>query len=155
MRAKLTIAALIAMTIAGTASGAVLTNVKYPVVWYTSIPCTGDIVRAEGTMHFLFAVTIDDGGGLHIKSHTQPQRLHGVVVWGPNLGAEYVGTGVTQEHLNVKPIGYPYTYTFVNNYKWIGKGQAADYRVHETYHVTVNANGEVTVVLDKVRITCG
>lgn len=129
----------------------VLVNEKNPVMWYTWIPCTGDEVILEGFMHVLITGTVDANGGAHGKYKMQPMNLQGEVIWGPNEGAKYNGTGGTQDQWNMKK---GETYTFINNYRMIGQGKAPNYMVHETWHVTINANGEVTAVVDNVKVSC-
>lgn len=151
MRTKLTIAALVAVMIAGTASAEVKENVKVPTTLLQVIPCSGDLVVVQGYMHILMTSTEDENGGIHGKVHFQPQGLSGVVVVGPNMGAKYQATGVTQDTVNAKK---GQTYTYINNYRWIGQGQAPNFMVHETWHITINANGELTAVVDNVKVTC-
>ena len=116
------------------------------------VPCAnggaGEEVVFEGNLHFLFAVTEDANGGFHLKSHAQPQGLTG---YGLVTGAKYQATGVTQDNFNAK-VGQ--TSTYVNNFRIIGQGRGNNFLVHETYHVTVNANGVVTVVHDNFSFEC-
>ncbi len=130
----------------------VTTNVKYPVVWSEWVPCAmggaGEMIVLNGVMHELFHVTLDANGGFHAKMHIQPQRLNGT---GLTSGDKYQGTGVTQDNFNGK-VGE--TYTYVNNYRMIGQGPGNNLLVHENWHYTVNANGEVTALVDNVRIEC-
>ena len=128
------------------------TNVKYPVVWMDYVPCAmggaGEWIVLYGEMHELFHTTLDDNGGFHLKFHVQPQGLSGT---GLTSGDKYQGTGVTQDSFNGK-VGR--TYTFVNNYRMIGQGPGNNLLVHENMHITVNANGDVTAVVDNVRVDC-
>jgi hypothetical protein len=73
-----------------------------------------------------------------------------LAVDGPNLGAKYQATGVTQDTFNWKK---GQTYTYINNYRFLGQGQAPNLTIHETWHVTVNANGTLTAVVDNVKIS--
>ena len=36
----------------------------------------------------------------------------------------------------------------------IGQGRGQDFRLHELLHVTVNANGEVTTVVERTSSSC-
>ena len=132
----------------------VIENEKYPVTWWAWIPCTGDEVLLEGFMHVLITETMDAKGGFHWKYHVQPQKLQGEVVWppdSPNLGAKYNATGLTQDTFSGKK---GETYTFINNYRMIGQSKAPNFMVHETWHITINANGEVTAVVDNYKVKC-
>jgi hypothetical protein len=116
------------------------------------VPCAdggnGELVVFEGNLHVLTAVTFDRRGGVHVKTHNQPQGLTGV---GQTTGDQYQATGVTQDEFNAK-VGQ--TYTFVNNFRIIGQATGNNFLVHETYHLTINANGTVTAVHDNFTIDC-
>jgi hypothetical protein len=127
-------------------------NEVFPTDLFVYIPCgnggAGDLVVLSGNLHVLFHGTFDGSGGVHMKNHFQPQGISGYSV---TTGAKYQATGVTQDEFNAK-VGYEYT--FVNNFKIIGQGGAANYLVHENFHVTVNANGTVTAFVDNFKFAC-
>ena len=132
----------------------VTTNVKYPVEWHEWVPCAmggaGEMIVLNGVMHEVYHVTIDGNGGFHAKVHSQPQRLSGT---GLTSGDKYQATGVTQyqENFNGK-VGE--TYTYVNNYRMIGQGPGNNLLIHYNVHITVNANGDVTAVVDNYKWEC-
>jgi hypothetical protein len=64
----------------------------------------------------------------------------------------YHATGVTRYDEHFKDL--PYEYTAINNFKIIGEGQAENLLVHQTVHITVNANGEMTVDVEKTSLEC-
>lgn len=115
------------------------------------IPCAaggaGEVVVLSGTLHLLFHVT-ENANGFHVKTHAQPQQLSGT---GQVTGDTYQGTGVTQDQQNVAA---GETITFVNNFRIIGQGPGNNFLVHQNVHVTVNANGEITTVVDNTSIDC-
>jgi len=148
---QLSLAALVLAILAGIAWGECTTNICEPTGWWYYIWTTGDEVYCEGNMHILFTYTEDKAGGIHGKMHYQPQGMAGEVVWGPNLGAKYQGTGVSQNTFALKK---GQTETYINNYRCLGQGQAPNLTVHETWHITYNANGVLTAVVDNVKITC-
>jgi hypothetical protein len=127
-------------------------SVKLPADITVDIPCAnggaGELVTLSGNLHALFHVTEDGKGGLHVKSHVQPQGLTGL---GGTTGAKYQATGVTQDQQNVK-VGQ--TYTYVNNFRIIGQGPGNNFLVHQNVHVTVNANGQITAEVDIFRAEC-
>ena len=108
----------------------------------------GEAVELSGTLHVLTHTTLDGSGGVHTKLHRQPQGVKGT---GLTTGAQYQGTGATQEQFNGK-VGE--VRTSVNNFRLIGHGPANKYLVHQTLHVTVNANGEVTASVDNFSLEC-
>ena len=127
-------------------------NVQVPINIFVFVPCAaggaGEDVDLSGTLHVLFHITIDDSGGFHSKFHFQPQGVSGT---GLTTGDKYQGTGVTQDTFNGK-VGFEST--FVNNFKIIGHGPADNFLVHNTFHITVNANSTVTAFVDNFSIEC-
>jgi hypothetical protein len=127
-------------------------NVLVPTEIFVFVPCArggaGEFVELTGTLHILFVTTIDDKGGFHSKFHFQPQGITGT---GFTTGDKYQGTGVTQGSFNGK-VGFETT--FVNNFKIIGQGAGNNFLIHENFHVTVNANGEVTASVDNFSVKC-
>lgn len=157
IRTFATLLAITAIALAGAAgAGAqattVTTNEQVPITVFAFVPCAndgaGELVLLTGTLHVLTHVTIDDQGGLHVKQHFQPQGLSGV---GLTTGDTYRGTGVTQTEFNATAATEQ---TSINNFRIIGQGRDNNFLVHSTFHVTVNANGEVTTVVDNFSTEC-
>jgi hypothetical protein len=127
-------------------------NVRVPTEIFVFVPCArggaGEFVQLSGTLHILFVTTIDDKGGFHSKFHFQPQGISGT---GLITGDKYQATGVTQGTFNGK-VGFEET--FVNNFKIIGQGPGNNFLIHENFHITVNANGEVTALVDNFKVKC-
>jgi len=130
----------------------VTTNEMNPTTWVTWVSCAnnglGEWIVLDGYMHVLAHWTDDGNGGYHYKSHVQPQNLSGV---GQTTGDKYHATGVTQDQGNGK-VGDEHTY--VNRYRMIGQGRGNNYLVHETWHTTFNANGEMTADVHNVSSEC-
>ena len=143
--------AILAAGLAFLAHAVVNVNVKEDFVYSTTIPCTGDQIVLEGRTHILATWTEDGNGGEHVKAKFQPQKLQGIVISGPNMGAKYNGNGLAQDSLNLKK---GETYTFVHNYLLIGQGRAPNLKVQDVWHITVNANGELTVDFIRGKVTC-
>src|SRR5205814_1743223 len=116
------------------------------------VPCAnggaGEDVQLTGMIHDLLHITMDAAGGLHVKSHDNPQGVSGV---GLTTGTEYRGTGVTQEESNATA---GVEDTFVNNFRVVGQGPDNNFLLHENFHVTVNANGDVTASHDNLSVDC-
>lgn len=129
-------------------------NEKLPVTWWVYPPCTGDVVELGGYVHALWTWTEDANGGIHMK-WSESCKLQGEVVGppdSPNLGAKYNGT--INFHFYQWNIKKGETQTVINNLRMIGKGKAPNFTVHYTRHITVNANGEVTAVVDFEKVKC-
>ncbi len=129
------------------------TNLKVPFAQLVLIPCVPEFVVIQGTLHILFQTTLDNNGGFHDKFHFQPLNTKGT---GPVTGDTYRGVGVTQQTLNISGDGLPFEFTFVNNFRMIGTGQGAvSFHVHQTVHVTIDNNGNLTANVNNASTTCG
>ena len=130
-------------------------SLKVPLALSVFVACAadgaGEVVSLEGTLHVLNHVTFTDAGTVVFKSHNQPQRVSGV---GLSTGDRYQGTGVSQDIEVNHDGGLPYTFTGINNFRIIGQGPGNNYTVHGLTHYTVNANGEVTVMVESNRVDC-
>jgi hypothetical protein len=133
-------------------NAAVTTDVKVPVNIPVFIPCaaggTGELVVLQGDLHVLLRFTVSTSGNIHAAMHFQPQGISGV---GQTTGDKYQGTGVTQTEVNLT-VGTEET--MVNNFRIIGQGNGNNFLLHETFHITINANGMVTAFLDNFSVDC-
>jgi hypothetical protein len=111
----------------------------------------GETVSLTGRLHVLLHTTVTADGTVHAKTHFQPQAFGGT---GQTTGDKYRGVGVTQDILTVHPGGFPVTFSFINNFRIIGQGRGNNFQVHENTHVTINANGDVTVDHTNAKVTC-
>ena len=138
----------------GAAASAGTSNVFFPVEIETFVPCAnggvGEVVRLTGILHDLFHLTIN-GNRFVLKFHTQPQGIRGV---GLTTGDKYQGTGVTQERFGGSLVNGQFSDTFVNNFRIIGQGPGTNLLVHQVFHVTINANGELTALVDRLSVSC-
>lgn len=125
-------------------------NVETDIVLDIPIPCTGETVHLEGTLHSLFHYTANNNNVV-IKDLSNPQGLSGV---SSESGTLYQGTGVTQSEFKGSLNNGQTSFTFVNNFRIIGQGADNNYLVHENVHVTINANNTLTVDIDNFSIEC-
>lgn len=133
-----------------TARAEILVNTVIVFSQPVFIPCVPEDVLIQGNLHILVTQTVNQNGSVHYKFHYQPQGVTGI---GSVTGTVYHATGVTQGHTNINS-GLPYVDTYVNNFRIIGQGPGANYLVHNVFHVTVNANGEVTAFVDITSVDC-
>ena len=116
------------------------------------VPCAaggeGESVFFSGTQHGVSVTTIDDTGAFHTELHFQPQGIGGD---GLTTGTHYQWTGATQASFNGQ-VGYENT--FINNYRLIGVGPANNLLIQQTFHATVQPDGEVTIVVDNYSVEC-
>ncbi len=128
------------------------TSTSVPLDLLVFVPCAdggaGELVQLTGFLLVLSHSTFNASGGFRVVSHFNPQGVSGV---GLSTGLRYRGTGVTQESFGAGPGS---TYSFVNSFQVIGQGPGNNFVVHQTVHLTVNAQGTVTAVVDEVRVEC-
>lgn len=129
-------------------------NEVVPTNIATFVPCAnggaGEVVELSGNLHVLEHITISQSGRVTVRSLFQPQGIAGV---GTTTGTKYQATGGTQETFTASG-AFPVVDTFVNNFRIIGSGTGNNFTVHETVHVTINANGDVTTTHDSGTIDC-
>lgn len=141
------------ITVSQPGSSSFTTSAVVPLDFPAFVPCaaggTGEVVWLSGNLHTLWHFTEDGAGGFHVMSEVNPQGVSGV---GEVTGDKYQGTGVTRFDFNARSLQM--TTTFVNNFRIIGQGTDNNFLVHNNFHVTVNANGELTVVVDNFSAEC-
>jgi hypothetical protein len=114
------------------------------------IACNGDVIHISGTLLQIFTETTTPSGGFIVSSHFQPQGIMGVDL---TTGTRYVATGLTRDIQVVSPAG-GFTETFVNRFHIQATKGAESFIVSEVFHITVNANGDVTAFVDNFSSTC-
>jgi hypothetical protein len=151
---KLATICVFAMLVVLRARADVTTNDETDIFLSVFIPCAaggiGEVVDLSGPLHTLISVTVskDNVSG---KFHFQPQGISGV---GEVSGVKYQATGVTDETFKTSLQDGQANLTFVNNFRIIGQGPANNFLVHETLHLTVNADGTATVTHDNFTTDC-
>jgi hypothetical protein len=147
-------AMLLALAVVAPAHAAVQVNSGQTISLSVFVPCAaggaGELVDLSGTLHTLitFAANKNNVAGY---LHSQPQGISGV---GETTGDKYQATGVTLESFGGSLQNGQFNQTFVNNFRIIGQGPGNNFLVHETVHITVNANGSVTVFHDDFSAAC-
>jgi len=113
-------------------------------------PCNGETVDFSGTVHGNSTITVN-GNNFHATFQFNPQGVNGN---GETTGAKYQATGVTREDFNGSFTNGSFNETFINRFDFMGQGSTPNFSVHETFHITVNANGTVSVSFDNFSTTC-
>jgi hypothetical protein len=146
---------LLGLGMAASAPGAATTvtaSQSFPLDLVVFVPCaaggTGETVELSGNVHELFHLTSNASGGFVTKILSNAQGMSGV---GSTTGAQYRGTGGTQRQLSINA---GVEDTFVNTFQIIGQGPGNNFLVHQNVHITINANGDLTVVHDNFSIDC-
>ena len=139
---------------ASAAQSQVMVNDSIPLSLTVFIPCAnngaGEDVILNGELHVLITLTVN-GNNFSGKDHFQPQGLSGI---GTVTGDKYQGTGVTQDQFGGSFQNGQSEQSFINNFRMIGQGPGNNFLVHENFHLTFNANGDVTAVHDNFSIDC-
>ena len=153
----LALLAVMAMIMIGARSSkaAVIQNVSVDITGFSVfVPCAnngaGELVIFQGNLHELISFTINNN---HVSGdqHFQPQGLTGT---GTVTGDKYQATGVTQTMFSGSLVNGQFESTFVNNFRIIGQGSGNNLLVQEIAHITINANGVVTVFFDNFSVNC-
>jgi hypothetical protein len=127
-------------------SAAVLTNIDIPVSGAVFNPCNGETVTFNGVEHFVMSVTFNSSGGF--QSFTK-DNVH-VTATG-DQGNSYEGNEEDNFTLNGR-VGI--VQTFPQTFSEISRGAAPNFELHMLTHVTVNANGTVTVFISTYTSSC-
>jgi hypothetical protein len=126
-------------------------NDRVPVEGVFFNECTGEFVTFEGTQHIVGHSTEDASGGAHfwIRLHSQVQGVS-------TSGAKYVARGNTSFHDNISSESAA-NFTFMETIQFIRQGSETaedDFQSKFLFHVTVNANGELTSEVEQVDVEC-
>ena len=136
------------------AHAAVQINNTTDIALSVFVPCAaggaGEIVVLAGPLHTVISFTIN-GSNVSEFFHFQPQGIVGV---GETTGQKYHATGVTEESFKTALENLQASQKFVNNFRIIGQGAGNNFLVHETMHITSNADGSLTVTHDNFSIDC-
>ena len=112
--------------------------------------CNGDIVAVMGSINVLSSVTVNGGGGFRIETHLNTQGVSGT---GFPSGANYNYEEKDDVTINdVSNSGGQFTASTDRRLNHTGpSGQVADDTyIHIEVHVTVNANGEPTAIVENI-----
>ena len=134
-------------------NGEVIMQTEMPLDTVVSNPCAlngqGELVTLSGEVHAVFIVTSDAHGGRHISTHFTNRGVSGV---GLTTGDKYHGTG--DNRFSSSSRAAMSEFTFVNNFHVISTGAGRNLPLHETVHVTINANGEVAASVMDISVKC-
>lgn len=135
------------LLIAGHALPAAVANVHdIPLSGAVFNPCNGETVTFTGVDHFTAQVTLDGAGGFHIDLH---DNIH-VTATG-DQGNSYEGNQEDNAPLNGR-VAMEQTLPFT--FSEISKGSAPNFEIHALQHITINANGTVTVSINTFTSSC-
>ena len=120
------------------------TSTIIPLHSLRSQDCTGETVELVGNLHLVSQVQPDGS----IVGHFNYQ---GVTATGETSGIVYRATSVDNIVLRA-PV--PSDVTSVGNLHLLGPGPDNNLLVRTLYHLTINANGELTASIDEISSVC-
>lgn len=111
-------------------------------------PCTGESIFLVGQIRWVFHEMSDAAGGTLL---TTKSNAH---AFGSGTdGSTYQFADVSRSVIRMSGSG-TLVEDLVLNHHVIGRGGAPDFRLRSRFHLTVNANGEVTVIFDESESSC-
>jgi hypothetical protein len=127
----------------------ILVNMDVPFSAIQTVPCAnggaGEDVSFNGNAHILASM---NSAMTHAFIHTNFNDISGV---GSVTGDKYQATGVINAETNVK-VGSELT--IVIRVNAIGQGPGNNLYMDATQHVTINANGTMTVSFTDISVVC-
>jgi hypothetical protein len=145
----------LASVTAAQAGNTTITNTSTPISFSAPVPCAnggvGEVVDFTGTIHELIRTTVNDN---HVSS-TLEENFQGLKGTGETTGDTYVGNGHVTESLSGSLTNGQLTETAVLHEAFNGQGSAPNLTISELFHITVNANGDVTTSFSDFEVTCG
>lgn len=151
--------ALVALALAGTASGTVMRETVPAAEAITfdadDLACLGEDVALSGVLQVTLHDTLDTRGILHFRLRAQARGVKAVgesgTIWLLRGQTSVAFKGV--EDPETGAVDYR-VFRFLNNFRVIGRAGAPSTSDHFLVHTTVNANGEVTADVENLRSTC-
>ena len=131
------------------AMAAVTTNVDIPISGTVFNPCNGETVTFTGVDHFTAHVTLDSSGGFHSDFH---DNIH--VTGTGDQGNLYEGNQEDNSPTHISGNNLGAEQTLPLTFSEIAKGSAPNFEVHALQHITINANGTVTVAFSNFTSSC-
>ena len=114
-------------------------------------PCNGEEVIITGELHLTFQTTIDAGDGLHERFTLVPNGVRGV---GSDTGTQYSLVGGHRSNFSADADSAPLTFMNTEMFNLVSQGGTDNLQGTINFHVTVNASGVETVVVDQLSLQC-
>lgn len=118
------------------------TSTELPLYFLRSADCTGEVVEVSGTLHLVSQTQMDGS----VIGHFNYADVTGV---GLSSGSQYRANSV--DHVRLSAASDVHS---IRSFRLINLGAGSNLLVSVTYHITVNATGELTVSIDDLRTQC-
>jgi hypothetical protein len=146
--------AIVASLAAGSASAAASTETNRfegPVAFTIISPCTGHALSFSGDVVSMVKNTVTEAGHVLVTVHGHDSHVVGTdLTTGQTFRLNF--SGGSSETYDASGAPLEFTVGITNNF--VGQGPGNNLIQHELEHVTINANGEVTVSFQHVSIEC-
>jgi hypothetical protein len=124
-------------------------NLSVDVVDVAFSPCTQENIILTGQQHIVTQTTFDAHGGAHTIFHLNELTMG----TGEISGAKYEHTAAINNASNSRGPA-PFEFTFQLHNHLISQGNFPNHLIHSIFHFTINANGEITGLTNRLRIEC-
>lgn len=112
--------------------------------------CVGEDIMVTGRTRMVLHIAVIPGDRFHGTFHMTEQGTSGV---GLVTGQSYQFVQTQNEGVRIEG-GLPYTGTAIFDRRVISQGSTPNFHLHNVYHFTINANGELVVERDEVSRVC-
>jgi hypothetical protein len=138
------------MTSTASADPEATTHILVPFEFISDNPCTGEPVSFTGELRQVVTSHLDRAGHIHLAEAAHLSLLG----TGLTSGAHYRYIQTSPDSVNFDLDGFPFEASGVTTARTIGEGSIDDFLVHLHFHITINADGDVTSTVDSVRTEC-
>ena len=112
--------------------------------------CVGEAVTFNGTINVVAHETDNASGGMDVQMIFATQNVFAV---GQTTGTIYRSPGQFETKLNISGPA-PLEFSFLFDLGFIGPGQGPNFTLKQRFHITINAGGETTALLDTSSTVC-
>jgi hypothetical protein len=129
----------------------VVTNERIPIFFGVVNPCNGEeLTNLDGDVHIVISMTDDRAGGFHFTAFNG-SHFTGI---GAVTGSKYTGFYNSNTHFEARG-PFPQVVTAASpGTMVISAGSGPNFLAFFVYHLTVNANGDVTGEKSEFRTEC-
>ncbi len=110
----------------------------------------GEDVALTGMLHISMSTVETPSGNERFAVHSQVSGISGI---GMTTGDDYHGSS-TSSFVSHDNGGSSNELTSIENMRLIGRGRKRNFKVHILFHITVNANGDITAFHSEATTTC-
>jgi hypothetical protein len=125
-------------------------NITFPANGVVSDPCTGQMYASTGECHATLRRTVDSSGGVHFGVHEDCHFTLTDLITGAPIG---VANSIFDSQIdNSGPP--PLEVTTTSHSSQITRGSGDDFIIDVLTHITINADGSVTVTVTDISLEC-